>query len=122
MGKLTAIRHQENPDGVEGHKERERLQEASKQFPAKRKYTGGDQHWFTKPPVANISEKQAVALKRLEMKESCEDYSDECSPNKCFLCTKRDERAEHVVEKAKALINTFEKHSTGTEFQEDHIR
>jgi hypothetical protein len=122
MGKLIAIRLQNNPDGKEGHEERERYQESSKQFPAKRKYTGGEQHQFTKPPVANVTKKQARALQRLEMKENCEDYTELCKRGNCQFCATRDERTKKVIEKAKVLIDKFEKHSTGTEFQEDYLR
>lgn len=123
MGRLTTIRQQENPDGVEGHKERERLQKESKREPVKRKYTGKDQHWFTKPPQANLTNRQRRNLKRLDMKENCEDYTDDCKPSNCMYCEKRDARTRVIVETAKVIIETYEKeHSNGTEFREDNIQ
>lgn len=48
MSVLTAIRKQENPDGIEGHNERQEMQEESNAGPRKKNYTRGrDFHYYT---------------------------------------------------------------------------
>lgn len=62
MSVLTAIRKQENPDGIDGHNERLKMQYESRAYPIKRVFTKGrDYHNYSPKDVKrNRHDKEAM--------------------------------------------------------------
>lgn len=82
MGTLTAIRKQGNPDGIEGHEERQVMQEESNKGYRKKNYTRGrDYHKYNlKKPL--ITKQGYDPEKVLMAREFCET---QCKNKQCPL-------------------------------------
>lgn len=97
------LKLQQNPDGEEGHEERKQIQEASMQFPKKKKYTGGARHCYTEYNM-NVITKQIT-----EMKENCIAYDAKCNPYQCsWYCPKRDKAIEKILDRSREVISCLE--------------
>lgn len=80
------MKSQKDPDGIEGHKERERLQEQAKSFPKKRKFTGGNKRkleW-------DLFNQSQTDLDRQYLKQICEFYKPGCNFGSCNQCKKKE--------------------------------
>lgn len=73
MGFTNIMKLQENPDGIEGHNERDVLQEISKCAPAKKKYTGLKKRFHPKQSqTPELTKEQRIAISKRNMKNSCQ--------------------------------------------------
>lgn len=107
MGFTNVMKLQENPDGIEGHEERVAMQDASKRFPPKRKYTGNyDErvHHYSE----QTKKERVLSIKQI-MKQTCESYIDKCRPGNCCFCVHYINNAQEVIDKAKRIIEEYEK-------------
>lgn len=86
MGFINIMKQQENPDGVSGHEGREQFQEESKQFPRKKKFTGGRKAYVSAPVITSSMQR---ALDNEHMKKNCAYWSGWCKITECSPVCKR---------------------------------
>jgi len=103
MGFTNIMKQQENPDGEEGHLEREFYQEWSKQFPKKKKFTGGSKQ----NPEHIITNRQQKELDIQQMKRDCDVYTNGCQIYQCSMCHRREKiqikNRNRSIEKLRAI-------------------
>lgn len=88
MGFTNIMKLQENPDGIDGHNERDVFQEISKCAPAKTKFTRGKgYHDYTVP---TLTKTQQRFLDLESMKLRCDYVVNSCNIKNCPTCGRPD--------------------------------
>ena len=107
MGFINIMKEQENPDGAEGHRERELLQEIYKKAPTKKKFSGkgrGKSEWMLIEEDRLRDERAKERLKEIwtekdRLKSRCEYYKEGCTSNNCPHCRKNPHRQIKALKK-----------------------
>lgn len=91
MGFIAVMKQQKNPDGREGHKEREEIQRRSKLNKRKKKYIGAKEP-KRYPPMLPWQKKEVNnRLNKVFMKSNCASYKEGCTIENCTECKRNPE-------------------------------
>ena len=87
-GLQRVLRSQENPDGEEGHRERQEMQDRSRKEPPKNKFIKKARG--TRDPTQVITKADQRALDIKVMKERCDVYMPGCCLSQCHTCKRKN--------------------------------